>query len=35
VVANVPFGDGLVPLLFFFRDDDANQMMILEAQPDR
>jgi catechol 2,3-dioxygenase-like lactoylglutathione lyase family enzyme len=25
-------GDGTVPLLFFFRDQDANQLMIVEAQ---
>jgi catechol 2,3-dioxygenase-like lactoylglutathione lyase family enzyme len=25
-------GDGVVPLLFFFRDHDANHLMIVEAQ---
>ena len=25
-------GDGTVPLLFFFRDGDGNQLMIVEAQ---
>lgn len=25
-------GDGTVPLLFFFRDRDGNQLMIVEAQ---
>jgi catechol 2,3-dioxygenase-like lactoylglutathione lyase family enzyme len=25
-------GDGTVPLLFFFRDQDGNQLMIVEAQ---
>jgi hypothetical protein len=25
-------GDGTVPLLFFFRDYDANQLMIVEGQ---
>ena len=25
-------GDGTVPLLFFFRDHDRNQLMIVEAQ---
>ena len=25
-------GDGTVPLLFFFRDQDANQLMIVEGQ---
>jgi catechol 2,3-dioxygenase-like lactoylglutathione lyase family enzyme len=25
-------GDGTVPLLFFFRDHDANQLMVVEAQ---
>ena len=25
-------GDGVVPLLFFFRDQDANHVMIVEAQ---
>jgi len=25
-------GDGTVPLLFFFRDHDANQLMIVEGQ---
>jgi hypothetical protein len=26
-------GDGTVPLLFFFRDHDGNQLMIVQAQP--
>ena len=26
-------GDGTVPLLFFFRDDNGNQLMIAEAPP--
>jgi hypothetical protein len=25
-------GDGTVPLLFFFRDHDGNQLMVVEAQ---
>jgi hypothetical protein len=25
-------GDGTVPLLFFFRDHDANTLMIVETQ---
>jgi hypothetical protein len=25
-------GDGTVPLLFFFRDQDGNPLMIVEAQ---
>jgi hypothetical protein len=25
-------GDGTVPLLFFFRDHDANHLMVVEAQ---
>jgi len=25
-------GDGVVPLLFFFRDKDGNQLMIVESQ---
>jgi hypothetical protein len=25
-------GDGTVPLLFFFRDHDANQLMIVSEQ---
>jgi catechol 2,3-dioxygenase-like lactoylglutathione lyase family enzyme len=25
-------GDGTVPLLFFFRDNDGNQLMIVQAQ---
>ena len=25
-------GDGTVPLLFFFRDHDSNQLMIVEGQ---
>ena len=27
-------GDGTVPLLFFFRDHDANTLMIVEAVPE-
>ena len=27
-------GDGVVPLLFFFRDQDANHVMIVEARAD-
>jgi catechol 2,3-dioxygenase-like lactoylglutathione lyase family enzyme len=26
-------GDGTVPLGFFFRDNDKNQLMVVEAQP--
>ena len=26
-------GDGTVPLLFFFRDNNGNQLMVVEAQP--
>jgi hypothetical protein len=25
-------GDGTVPLMFFFRDHDGNQLMIVQAQ---
>jgi catechol 2,3-dioxygenase-like lactoylglutathione lyase family enzyme len=32
VDAEIVGGDGTVPLLFFFRDHDANQLMIVEAQ---
>ena len=32
VDAELMGGDGTVPLLFFFRDLDANQLMIVEAQ---
>jgi catechol 2,3-dioxygenase-like lactoylglutathione lyase family enzyme len=32
VDAELMGGDGTVPLLFFFRDQDANQLMIGEAQ---
>jgi catechol 2,3-dioxygenase-like lactoylglutathione lyase family enzyme len=32
VDAELMGGDGTVPLLFFFRDHDANQLMIVEAQ---
>ena len=28
-------GDGTVPLLFFFRDHDSNQLMIVEGQQAR
>jgi catechol 2,3-dioxygenase-like lactoylglutathione lyase family enzyme len=33
VDAELVGGDGTVPLLFFFRDRDKNQLMIVEAQP--
>ncbi len=26
-------GDGTVPLMFFLRDHDGNQLLIVEAQP--
>lgn len=32
VDAELMGGDGTVPLLFFFRDHDANQLMIVEGQ---
>jgi catechol 2,3-dioxygenase-like lactoylglutathione lyase family enzyme len=32
VDAEMMGGDGTVPLLFFFRDRDANQLMVLEGQ---
>ena len=32
VDAELMGGDGAVPLLFFFRDHDANQLMIVEGQ---
>jgi catechol 2,3-dioxygenase-like lactoylglutathione lyase family enzyme len=32
VDAELMGGDGTVPLLFFFRDTDGNQLMIVEAQ---
>jgi catechol 2,3-dioxygenase-like lactoylglutathione lyase family enzyme len=32
VDAEMMGGDGTVPLLFFFRDHDANQLMIVEGQ---
>jgi catechol 2,3-dioxygenase-like lactoylglutathione lyase family enzyme len=32
VDAEIVGGDGTVPLLFFFRDHDANQLMIVQAQ---
>ena len=32
VDADLMGGDGTVPLLFFFRDDDGNQLMIVEDQ---
>jgi catechol 2,3-dioxygenase-like lactoylglutathione lyase family enzyme len=32
VDAELMGGDGTVPLLFFFRDHDKNQLMIVEAQ---
>jgi catechol 2,3-dioxygenase-like lactoylglutathione lyase family enzyme len=32
VDAELMGGDGVVPLLFFFRDQDANHVMIVEAQ---
>ena len=34
VDAELMGGDGIVPLLFFFRDHDANHLMIVEAQAD-
>ena len=33
VDAELMGGDGSVPLLFFFRDNDGNQLMIVEARP--
>jgi catechol 2,3-dioxygenase-like lactoylglutathione lyase family enzyme len=32
VDAELQGGDGTVPLLFFFRDHDANHLMVVEAQ---
>jgi hypothetical protein len=32
VDAELMGGDGTVPLMFFFRDRDANQLMIVEQQ---
>ena len=32
VDAELMGGDGTVPLIFFFRDHDANQLMVVEAQ---
>ena len=32
VDAGIMGGDGTVPLLFFFRDHDGNQLMVVEAQ---
>ena len=32
VDAEVMGGDGTVPLLFFFRDQDGNQLLVVEAQ---
>ena len=32
VDAELMGGDGVVPLMFFFRDQDANHVMIVEAQ---
>ena len=32
VDAELMGGDGTVPLLFFFRDHDGNQLMVVEAQ---
>ncbi|HVB26366.1 MAG TPA: hypothetical protein VNE21_00470, partial [Mycobacteriales bacterium] len=32
VDAELMGGDGTVPLLFFFRDHDANQLMIVQGQ---
>ena len=32
VDAELMGGDGTVPLLFFFRDHDANHLMVVEAQ---
>lgn len=31
LAADVPCGDGTVPLLFFFRDNNKNQLMIVQA----
>jgi catechol 2,3-dioxygenase-like lactoylglutathione lyase family enzyme len=33
VDAELVGGDGVVPLLFFFRDHEGNQLMIVEAGP--
>lgn len=33
VDAELMGGDGTVPLLFFFRDRDGNQLMLVEAAP--
>jgi len=32
VDAELMGGDGTVPLLFFFRDNNSNQLMIVQAQ---
>jgi len=32
VIADVPFGEGGVPLMFFFRDNNQNQLMIVAGQ---
>jgi hypothetical protein len=32
VDAELMGGDGTVPLLFFFRDQDGNHLMVVEAQ---
>ena len=33
VDAEIMGGDGVVPLLFFFRDQDGNHLMIVEMPP--
>ena len=33
VDAELVGGDGTVPLLFFFRDNDKNQLLIVQGQP--
>jgi catechol 2,3-dioxygenase-like lactoylglutathione lyase family enzyme len=33
VDAELMGGDGTVPLLFMFRDQDGNQLMVVESQP--
>ena len=33
VDAEIMGGDGVVPLLFFFRDQDGNHLMIVETPP--
>ena len=34
VDAELMGGDGIVPLLFFFRDHDGNHLMVVEARAD-